>query len=120
MKELGIIPSEHAFYETLLSKWKEYLHRIRSGRHLTEVIGRTLETVEDVKQYMEEIRVYLRGHNLFDIFYGPFRDREQELLTRYIELAPREDFADILDSIDNFIYFENRRKEKDYENRAGE
>ncbi len=120
MKELGIIPSEDAFYETLLSKWKEYLHRIRSGRHLTEVIGRTLETVEDVKQYMEEIRVYLRGHNLFDIFYGPFRDREQELLTRYIELAPREDFADILDSIDNFIYFENRRKEKDYENRAAE
>jgi len=52
----------------------------------------------------------MRGHNLFDIFYGPHRDREQELLKQYIELAPREDFADILQHIEAFPYFENRRK----------
>lgn len=71
-----------------------------------------LETAGDVKMHMEEIRVYLRGHNLYDIFYGRYKAQEQELLTRYIELAPREDFKDILDSIDRFIYFESRKKQK--------
>lgn len=58
---------------------------------------------------MEEIKIYLRGHNLYDIFYGRYKKEETELLIRYIELAPREDFADILDSIERFIYFESRK-----------
>ena len=58
---------------------------------------------------MEEIRIYLRGHNLYDIFYGPFKKREQEILREYIRLAPREDFEDILGAIDQFIYFDSRR-----------
>ena len=66
---------------------------------------------EDVKEYMEEIKIYLRGHNLFDIFYGPYKSQEQEILNKYVELAPREEFQDILDAIDLFIYFENRKKE---------
>ena len=60
---------------------------------------------------MEEIRIHLRGHNLYDIYYGKYRDQEEELLTRYIDLAPREDFADILDAVEGFIYFQNRRKD---------
>ena len=111
MAELGIIPYEDAFYEIFLEKWKEYLYRIKSGKHLQEVIGIDLETIEDVKQHMEEIKVYMRGHNLYDIFYGRFKDREAELLEKYIKLAPKEDFADILDSINRFIYFESRQKQ---------
>lgn len=110
MAQLGIIESEEAFYETFLQKWKEYLYRIRSGKQLVEVIGKNLETTEDVKNHMEEIKCYLRGHNLYDIFYGRFREQEEVLLQRYIELAPREDFADILDAIDKFVFFENRKK----------
>lgn len=109
MEELGIVSSEQAFYEILLEKWKEYLYRLSSGRHLVEVIGRDLETVEDIKKYMEEIKIYLRGHNLYDIFYGRYKEQETELLERYIDLAPREDFADILDAIEHFIYFESRK-----------
>ena len=112
MAQLGVIGSEEEFYEIFIQKWKEYLYKIRSGRHLREVLGKDLETAGDVKMYMEEIRVYLRGHNLYDIFYGRYKAQEQELLTRYIELAPREDFKDILDSIDRFIYFESRKKQK--------
>lgn len=112
MARLGVIESEEAFYEILIEKWKEYLHRISSGKHLERVIGRELRTALDVKLYMEEIRTYVRGHNLYDIFYGRYREQESELLTRYIELAPREDFADILDAIDGFLYFESRRREK--------
>lgn len=110
MAKLGIIESEEAFYKIFLEKWKEYLHRIRSGRNLVQVLGRNLETIEDVRNHMEEIRIHMRGHNLYDIFYGRYKKEETELLTRYIELAPREDFGDILDAIDHFIYFESRRK----------
>ncbi|MCI7791429.1 MAG: AAA family ATPase [Lachnospiraceae bacterium] len=109
MAKLKVIPSEESFYEIFLEKWKEYLYKIKSGRHLQEVIGGSFETIEDVKQHMEEIKVYLRGHNLFDIFYGRFREQESALLEEYIKLAPKEDFADILDSINQFIYFESRK-----------
>lgn len=109
MAQLGIVESEEAFYEILLEKWKEYLHRITSGRHLLEVLGHDLTTVMDIKEHMEEIRTYMRGHNLFDIFYGRYKEQEAELLERYIELTPREDFQDILDAFEKFPYFESRR-----------
>ncbi|MDO5415931.1 MAG: AAA family ATPase [Lachnospiraceae bacterium] len=111
MAELGVVESEEAFYRTFLLKWKEYLFRIKSGRKLVQAIGRNLETVEDVRTHMEEIRIHLRGHNLYDIFYGPFKKEENELLRRYIELAPREDFQDILDAVDRFPYFDSRKTE---------
>ena len=109
MAQVGIVESEQEFYKIFLAKWKEYLHRISSGKKLTEVLGKNLETTEDVKAHMEEIRIYMRGHNLYDIFYGRYKKQEAQILTQYIELAPREDFADILDSIERFIYFESRK-----------
>ena len=109
MVKLNLINTEEEFYETLFQKWQEYLHRLKSGRHLMEVLGRTLTSPDDVKAHMEEIKIYLRGHNLFDIFYGPYKKEERELLRQYIELAPREDFQDILAAIDDFIYFKSKR-----------
>ena len=111
MAACGVVASEEEFYEIFLDRWREYLHKIRSGQQLLEVMGRDFETVQDVKEHMEEIRIHLRGHNLYDIYYGKYRDQEEELLTRYIDLAPREDFADILDAVEGFIYFQNRRKD---------
>lgn len=109
MSQIGVIEDEEEFYEIFLEKWKEYLYKIKSGCHLREILGHDIENVEDVKANMEQIRIYMRGHNLFDVFYGRFRDRETELLEKYVELAPKEDFADILDSINRFIYFESRK-----------
>lgn len=109
MSQIGVIEDEEEFYEIFLEKWKEYLYRIKSGCHLRQILGHDIENVEDVKANMEQIRIYMRGHNLFDVFYGRFRDRETELLEKYVELAPKEDFADILDSINRFIYFESRK-----------
>lgn len=109
MVKLNLVNTEEEFYETLFQKWQEYLHRLKSGRHLMEVLGRTLTSPDDVKAHMEEIKIYLRGHNLFDIFYGPYKKEERELLRQYIELAPREDFQDILAAIDDFIYFKSKR-----------
>lgn len=111
MCRIGVLKSPEQFYKIFLSKWKEYLYKLKSGRHLTAVLGRDFNTTEDVKTHMEEIKIYMRGHNLFDIFYGRYRKEENELLTRYVELADREEFADILQAIDHFMYFESRKKE---------
>ena len=111
MTKIGVLKYPEDFYRILWEKWQEYLHRLSSGRHLTQVMGREFIGPEDMKEHMEEIRIYLRGHNLFDIFYGKYKDREQELLKQYVELAPREEFKDILDGIDRFIYFYNRKME---------
>lgn len=110
MAKLGIVKSEDAFYDTLFDKWREYLYRIRSGQQLMEIMGRDFTSPEDMKAHMEEILTYMRGHNLYDLFYGPFRDREQEILKEYIDMAPREEFKDILDAIDRFVYFDSRKK----------
>ena len=112
MRKLEIILSEESFYEILFDKWKEYLHRLKSGRHLLEVMGRDFQSPQDMKEHMELIKIYLRGHNLFDIFYGPYKKQERELLQKYIAIAPRDDFKDILDAIDDFIYFESKKKQK--------
>lgn len=110
MAQIGVIRSEEEFYEILFQKWEEYLHRLRSGRHLTEILGHSLSGPEDVKKHMEEIRIFVRGHNLYDIFYGRFRKNEEEILRAYIQAAPRDTFRDILDAIDRFVYFENRKR----------
>ena len=113
MTRLGIVKSPEAFYETLYEKWREYLHRIRSGQKLLAVMGRDFVGPDDMKDHMEEIRIHLRGHNLYDIFYGPYKEREKELLREYIRLAPREDFEDILSAIDRFAYFDSRRMKEE-------
>lgn len=113
MTKLGIVQSEDDFYETLYEKWKEYLHKIKSGEHLIEILGRDFTSKEDMKDHMDEIRTYVRGHNLFDIFYGRFKKNEKEILKKYIEIAPREEFSDILDAADSFIYFQSRTKQKE-------
>jgi len=110
MAELGIVESEEAFWETLFAKWQQYLHRIVSGQHLREVLGKDIESVDELKANFETFKIYMRGHNLYDIFYGRYREQETELLCKYLEIAPREDFADILDAIDKFVYFDSRKK----------
>ena len=111
MAKLGIVESEEAFYKTLYDKWREYLYRIRSGQQLKEIMGRDFTSCQDMREHMEEIKTYMRGHNLYDIFYGPFREREQEILKAYIDMAPSEEFKDILEAIDRFVYFDSRKKE---------
>lgn len=110
MAQLNIVESEEEFWEILFAKWEQYLYKITSGRHLVEVLGKEITSIDDLKTHFEEFKIYMRGHNLYDIFYGRFRERENELLQKYLELAPREDFRDILDAIDAFVYFDSRKK----------
>lgn len=110
MAQIGVIDSVDEFWEILFEKWEQYLHRIKSGIRLVEVLGKDIQSVADLKEHFEEFKIYMRGHNLYDIFYGRFKEQETELLRKYVELAPREDFKDILDAIDSFVYFDSRRK----------
>lgn len=110
MTKLGTVKSEEHFWRILFSKWKKYLYKTKSGKVFQEKIGKTVETREDIREHFEEFKIYMRGHNLYDIFYGRYRDRETELLKQYLEIAPREDFKDILDTIDSIVYFNSRKK----------
>ena len=116
MAKIGVIKTEEEFYNTLLDKFKSYLHKLASVKRMKEITGLVIRTKDDIKRNMETIKIYVRGHNLFDIFYGRYKgDKETEILKAYIDEAPKSDFADILNAIDNFIYFMNRRREEDEE-----
>lgn len=111
MAKIGVVKSEDEFYNILFRKYKDYLYKLPSFKRLIRNYNIRLNSKDDVKKYLEQIKICVRGHNLYDIFYSRYRnDAEQEILQRYIELAPRETFADILQAIDSFVYFENRRR----------
>lgn len=109
MAAIGVVESETAFFDLLYEKYQEYLYRLSSVKHMIEKTGCEINGKEDLKKNFETIKIYVRGHNLFDIFYGRYKaEALTEILWRYIELAPRETFADILDAIDQFLYFESK------------
>ena len=111
MAQIGVIKNEEEFYNTLFKKYKDYLFRLGSVKRMIKATGIRINTREDIKKNMETIKIYVRGHNLFDIFYGRYHNSAQvDILKKYIEVAPRENFKDILDAIDSFVYFENRKK----------
>lgn len=111
MTKIGILESEEQFFDIFLEKWREYLYRLKSGKQLVEVIGHDIREKQDIRDHMEEIKIHMRGHNLYDIYYGKHKEKEKEILDRYIAEAPRKDFCDILDPIEQFIYFESRKKQ---------
>lgn len=111
MEKIGVVKSEEEFYNILYGKFKDYLYKLGSTKRMIKNLGVRINSKQDIKDNMELIKTYVRGHNLFDIFYGRYHnDSETEILKRYIEEANRDTFKDILDSIDSFVYFENRKK----------
>ena len=110
MVKIGVLKSVEKFYDILYKKYKEYLYRLPSMKRLIRTKNVRINNKEDVKRNIELIKIYVRGHNLYDIFYGKYRSEEERILKRYVEQAPKEVFADILDAIDSFVYFENRKK----------
>ena len=109
MAHIGVVRSVDEFYDILWEKYQEYLYRLTSVKNMIKQTGINIKTRQDIIDNMENIRIYVRGHNLYDIFYGRYKHNENEILTRYIDEAPREIFADILDKIDDFVYFTSRK-----------
>lgn len=111
MAKIGVIKSEEDFYNILYKKFRDYLFKLNSFKRLQRIKNIRIRSKQDIKDNIEDIKIYVRGHNLFDIFYGRYHGSdEQEILKRYIDVAPKETFQDIFDAIDSFVYFENRRK----------
>lgn len=111
MTKIGVVKSEEEFYNILYRKFKDYLYKLSSTKRMMRTQNIRIRNKQDIKDNIELIKTYVRGHNLFDIFYGRYhKDAEQEILRKYIDAAPRETFQDIFDAIDSFVYFENRRK----------
>jgi len=111
MTKIGVIKSVEEFYTILYKKYKDYLYKLSSTKRMIKALDIRIRNVNDLKNNMEAIKIYVRGHNLFDIFYGRYkRENQTEILKKYIDIAPRDNFKDILDAIDAFVYFENRKK----------
>lgn len=109
MAKIGVIKNVDEFYDILWEKYQEYLYRLSSVKHMLSECGITINSREDIINNIENIRIYVRGHNLYDIFYGRFKKNEKEILSKYITEAPREIFKDILDQIDGFVFFNSRK-----------
>lgn len=110
MVKIGVIKTEEEFYNILYKKYKSYLFKLPSIKKMCRVTGARIKSKEDIKNNIENIKIYVRGHNLYDIFYGKFKRQEQDILKKYIDEAPKEVFADILEAIDNFVFFQSRKK----------
>lgn len=109
MTKIGVVNSEDEFYDILWDRYQEYLYRLSSVKKMQEKLKINIKSRQDIIDNIENIRIYVRGHNLFDIFYGKYKKNENEILTKYIQEAPRSVFADILDKIDEFVYFDSRK-----------
>lgn len=111
MAKIGVIRKEEDFYNILYKKYKDYLYKLNSVKRMQRILNIRIKSKEDLRNNIENFKIYVRGHNLFDIFYGRYHGSdEQEILKKYIETAPRDTFQDIFDAIDSFVYFENRKK----------
>lgn len=111
MAQVGVIRHVEQFYEILTDKYRKHLWKLGSVKKMLQKTGIRLRKKEDFKRNIETIKTYVRGHNLFDIYYGRYKGEELDGVLRcYIEVAPRETFQDILEAVDAFVYFENRKK----------
>lgn len=111
MAQIGVINSEEEFYDILYAKYKEYLYKLTSVKKMLKAENLVIKSKEDLKDNLENIKIYVRGHNLYDIFYGRYKgEKEINILKQYIAVAPRNNFADILDSVDKFVYFCTRKR----------
>lgn len=112
MVKVGVIESVDGFYKTLFDRYQSYLKNSKSGKNFQMQTGLTINSPVQLRKHIEPFKIYMRGHNLFDIFYGKYKTREAEIqvLKQYIGLAPRETFLDILDAIDAFVYFDSRKQ----------
>lgn len=109
--KIGVVKSEDEFFEILYSKYKEYLYKLNSAQKMCREKNITINSIEDIKDNFENIKIYVRGHNLYDIFYGRYKgENEQKILKQYVGVAPREIFKDILDSVESFVYFNSRKR----------
>ena len=110
MTEIGIVKSRRHFFNILYKKYREYLYRLSSVRLMEQKTGIKIRSKQDLENNLENIKIYVRGHNLYDIFYGRYKgEQENEILIRYIQKAPRKVFEDILNTIDKFVFFESKK-----------
>lgn len=113
MAKIGVVKSVDDFYDILWKKYNEYLYKLSSVKNMQAKCSFKVKSRQDLITHIEDIRTYVRGHNLYDIFYGRYKKNENEILTRYIDEAPREVFKDILDKIDSFVYFDIRKNDSE-------
>lgn len=70
MAKIGVVKSEEDFYRILYGKFREYLNKLTSVKHMEKVTGVRIRSEADVKAHMEEIRTYVGGTICMIFFTG--------------------------------------------------
>lgn len=68
MAKIGVIKNEEEFYNILYKKFKDYLFKLNSVKRMQRTLNIRIRSKQDIKDNIESIKIYVRGHNLFDIF----------------------------------------------------
>ena len=95
MTKIGVVNSEDEFYDILWDRYQEYLYRLSSVKKMQEKLKINIKSRQDIIDNIENIRIYVRGHNLFDIFYGKYRKRTKTRFLQNIFRKHREVFLRI-------------------------
>lgn len=68
MAKIGVIKNEEEFYNILYKKFKDYLFKLNGVKRMQRTLNIRIRSKQDIKDNIESIKIYVRGHNLFDIF----------------------------------------------------
>lgn len=80
MEKVGVVKSVDEFYDILWEKYNQYLYKLTSVKKMLSKLDISIDSRNDLIANIENIRIYVRGHNLYDIFYGRFKANENDVL----------------------------------------
>lgn len=110
--ELELVRNEEQFYskiERLLESERVKIEKYFSEKNSEErvrYIKDQLFNETDISQKLEDVKRYVRGHDLFGLF-GKLKYKTQE----YINLSSEEDFNEILTHLEKLTYFRDNKKQ---------
>ena len=82
MAKIGVIKNEEEFYNILYKKFKDYLFKLNSVKRMQRTLNIRIRSKQDIKDNIESIKIYVRGHNLFDIFYGRYHGSDEQAILK--------------------------------------
>lgn len=68
MEKVGVVKSVDEFYDILWEKYNQYLYKLTSVKKMLSKLDISIDSRNDLIANIENIRIYVRGHNLYDIF----------------------------------------------------
>lgn len=74
MVKIGILDTEDSFYDILFDKMAGISLPFEERPAFYRGNGRGHSEPSGIRENMEAFKIYMRGHNLYDIFYGRYKN----------------------------------------------